>query len=298
MPTLAKSQDSRNLRRVAAQECGHEPALHLGLLVWLRMLKVFGDESADETQTRVFAMAGLVGREPDWLSAEDEWLRRTKGEVFHAADCEHHGNLDLYKDLTQILAHSRLAGRAVALDLTAVHEYFPGALSDIGYYKCFLMVIQWFVDNVAAKMHESIEFTFDSRRHSEFNAQKFYESMVNKPDWENRSLMGAAINFATRDNPRIQMADLVAREAMKDLDNQIGPTKRRRRKSITALFTDGHFNFGVIDRSYCAGWRASMDSFETEQGLAAWLSANGLTDNWSNRIRYIALLESRSYDSR
>jgi hypothetical protein len=127
--------------------------------------------------------------------------------------------------------------------------------------------------------------------------------MANKSDWENRSLMGSAINFATRDNARIQMADLVAREAMKDLDNQIGPTKRRRRKSITTLFTDGHFNFGVIDRSYCAGWRASMDRFETEQGiggksLGAWLSENGLADNWSNRIRYITLLESRSYDSR
>jgi uncharacterized protein DUF3800 len=267
------------------------------------MLKVFGDESADETQTRVFAVAGLVGHESDWSAVEGEWLRRTKGEVFHAADCEHHGNLELYKELTQILARSRVAGRAVALDLTAVREYFPGTPLDIGYYKCFIMVIQWLVDNVAAKMHESIEFTFDGRRHSEYNAKKFYESMISMPDWANRSLMGATISFASRDNPRIQMADLVAREAMKDLDNQIGPTLRRRRKSITALFTDGHFNFGVIDRNYCASWRATKDRLETEQGigeksLAAWLSMNGLTDNWANRICYIGFLQARSNDSK
>jgi hypothetical protein len=244
-------------------------------------------------------MAGLVGRESDWRAAEDEWLRTTGGETFHAADCEHQNRLDLYKDLTQVISRSRLGGRAIALDLTAVREHFPGVLRDIGYYKCFLMVISWLVDNVAVKMNESIEFTFDKRQESEHNAKILYEVITKKPDWEASRLMAPNLCSATRENPRIQMADLVAREAMKGLYSQIGPTRRARRKSITALYTDGHINFGVIDRTYCADWRAAMDRLQSDEGiggesLGAWLSENKLTDNWSNRNRYMAWLDSRS----
>ena len=140
------------------------------------MLKVFGDESADETQSRAFAMAALVGRESDWQAAEDDWLQRTGGKIFHAADCEHQGDLDLYKDLTQIIARSRLGGRAVALDLTEVKEYLPGVPRYGAYHICFLMMVPWFVDTVAAALQDPIEFTFDRRQESERTASKSYET--------------------------------------------------------------------------------------------------------------------------
>ena len=50
------------------------------------VLSVFGDESADETKQRVFAMSGVFGLESEWLRAESAWTALTKGEVFHAAD--------------------------------------------------------------------------------------------------------------------------------------------------------------------------------------------------------------------
>jgi hypothetical protein len=44
------------------------------------VLRVFVDESADETQARVFAVAGVVGEEHVWQAAERAWVDRTGGE--------------------------------------------------------------------------------------------------------------------------------------------------------------------------------------------------------------------------
>lgn len=266
------------------------------------MLKVFGDESTDETQSRVFAVAGLIGREIDWQAAEREWMRRTGGKIFHATDCEHERNFELYKDLTQILASSRLAGRGVALDLMALREFFPGIPAEIGYYKCFAMVIIWLVEHAAAKLGELIEFTFDARRESGHNASKLYDLIANKTNWTHNIFMGEKIHFSTRENSRIQMADLVAREAMKALDNQIGPVPRAPRKSMLALCTEGHINLGVLDRKYCADWRAAADCIKDEEPISGasyqtWLNGEKLVDNWSNRFRFMEWLEERGYMS-
>src|SRR4051812_40535383 len=48
------------------------------------MLHLFGDESADETKQRVYALSGLLGTE--WKLAEEAWLARTGGKVFHATE--------------------------------------------------------------------------------------------------------------------------------------------------------------------------------------------------------------------
>ena len=52
------------------------------------MLTVFGDESSDETGSRVFAVAGVIGRQEEWDELEKVWLKRTGGVIFHAADCD------------------------------------------------------------------------------------------------------------------------------------------------------------------------------------------------------------------
>ena len=51
-------------------------------------VKMFGDESADATKSRVFAIAGVVGTEDEWQLAMREWLRCTRGLPFHATDRE------------------------------------------------------------------------------------------------------------------------------------------------------------------------------------------------------------------
>src|SRR5690348_11631252 len=117
------------------------------------ILRVFGDESADQTKQRVFAVSGIVGNDYEWRVAVQAWVNRTGGRVFHAAECEakhvngsdrtkHRGNLDLYKDLTQILAKSPLSGIGVALDLRAHRDFFGESLNDLGYYKCLSDVLE------------------------------------------------------------------------------------------------------------------------------------------------------------
>lgn len=89
------------------------------------MYTVFGDESSDETGSRVFAVAGVLGNDGDWKSISETWPDRTGGKVFHATECEtdqgefknnsHSENQALYKDLTQLVCKSNLAGRALAI---------------------------------------------------------------------------------------------------------------------------------------------------------------------------------------
>jgi hypothetical protein len=153
-------------------------------------LKLFGDESADETKNRVFAVAGVIGSEADWAAPVREWLRRTRGQGFHANRCEsehanhpdrqkHKDNLKLYEDLTKILAGSGLAGFAVALDLQSHRELFRNALPDVGYYKCLsdmLGICASTARNFNALPDEQfdvrLEFTFDSRLESDGTAAR------------------------------------------------------------------------------------------------------------------------------
>jgi hypothetical protein len=280
------------------------------------VLSVFGDESADETQQRVFAVSGIMGTESEWKLAEQAWVDRTGGKVFHAADCEYEKQFDLYKDLTQILANSYVAGIGIGLDLISLREFLPDVLPDAGYYVCFTKVIaamarmarDWnetvSADPKCGDEQVQLEFTFDRRIESEQNAGRLYSTFINQPEWKNSMILDAKITFESRKKPHIQMADLIAREAMKDLDRKIGPNKFQERKSKIALKENGHFKFVGLDKAYCKLWRDSMAALEAESGIsrdgyARWLSDTGRVqdnrphDNWSNRALYLAWLDSR-----
>jgi hypothetical protein len=113
----------------------------------VRLYSVFGDESAEESKERVFAVAGVFGSDSDWRNLGDAWLERTKGRIFHAADCETNQgdysdrsnteNKDLYKDLTKLVCNSKLMGRGHAIGLAGWHKFFPRQPGDIPYYTCF-----------------------------------------------------------------------------------------------------------------------------------------------------------------
>ena len=285
------------------------------------ILSVFGDESADEAEQRVFAVSGVVGSDPEWENAEIAWLDRTGGIVFHAARCEYEKNFELYKDLTQILAKAPVAGIAFALDLVGYREFFPNALPDTGYYTCFIKVINAMA-SMARKWNERVlanpacgdptvrlEFAFDHRPESEESAGRLYSTFINQPEWRESILLDTKISFESRKNPRIQMADLVAHEAMKELDRKIGPTNFPRRKSLLALEEREHFRFVQLDREYCSVWRDRMTALGQETGFTPdtyrdWLSRTGRVqhghphDNWYNRAMFLAWLDSRDELSR
>jgi len=299
---------------------------------WAAMiLSVFGDESADETMQRVFAISGVVGSEREWELAVKAWTERTRGREFHAKECEteyaydpdrtkHKENLALYKDLTQILAKSYLAGVCIALDLTSRREVFGDALADMEYYKCLADVLNEltimankFNEQIASSEHPedepvSLEFTFDHRKQSEGNAGTLYSAFINQPEWADTYLLGTKISFDCRTNPRIQMADLLARESMKDLDRSVGEA-RKPRDSFRALKETGKFVFIQRDRAYFQEWHDRMSQLKAESGMneqdyVNWLIETGrvqdgrVHDNWGNRFQYYVWSDNRKALSR
>lgn len=288
------------------------------------MLHLFGDESSDETKQRVYAVSGLLGTDHEWKLVEDAWLARTGGKVFHATECEteyahdpdpnkHKENLALYKDLTEILVNGSVAGISMALDLVSFREFFPDSPADVPYFKCLSDLLTVF-SNLTRENNTKppeewefgeahIDFTVDDRRESKNNVGLLYAAFINQPEWaDDNACLGAKLSFATRQNPRIQMADLVAREAMKELDRKVGPVKRPRRKSWLALQESQKFKFQERDRTYCERWRDGMaqlgaETGMTSEGYSRWLADTGRVqkgrphDNMANRIEYFALLD-------
>ena len=264
----------------------------------------YGDESADETKQRVFALAGLFGNASDWRTFRKQWKARTGGTIFHAAECDsdqgdfkdidHATNKKLYADLSHIIADSRLIGNAVSINLPDYKELLAPCLDDNPYYLCF----QHVVINLARRSsvclpRDRIKFVFDRNVEIEYNASALYDRTVNSR-WstaEFRKLMEDEISFATRQNIGIQAVDLVAREAMKLLDNRSGPRNRPTRLSTQVLLASNRIKFRIYDRGWCEGvLRDSRDAQYPKTEYFAWLKEHGLTHTLANKMRYESTL--------
>ena len=269
------------------------------------MLTVFADESSDETGARVFAAAGVIGTEDSWQGLGISWAERIGRVPFHAKDCEsdrgdyagnsHSDNQTLYRDLTTLLAQSGLGGWAFAIDLIAQRQVFPDA-PEISYYKCFIEVVQA-MKNCAAYNRETVQITFDMRKESAHNTSLLYRMLREAPEWADRLAVG--ISFASsKENTRIQAADLFAREAMKALDNKIGPIKRAPRKSWMALYQTGRFHVEVISKDWFEDLKRQMPAMEATTGMSRkayleWLKSNNLQHSTTNLLRHIDSLEKQ-----
>jgi hypothetical protein len=269
------------------------------------VLSVFGDESADETKQRVFAVSGLFGLESEWQAVEDAWTDLTKGEVFHAADWEYAKRRDEYKALTQVLASGQVGGVVYAVDLVAFQQVFPGTMRESAYMKGFTRVVIDIASN-AERFNASqleppftkIEYTFDNRPETEFSAARAYGSFMNEPDWTAASLLADKVSFQCRTNPRIQMADLVAREGMKDLDRRVGPVAFSERQSKIALESSGRFKFFGLGREHFEAERSQHSHLEkdgvSEEAYHRWLLKKRAQDTWDNKVRFLEYVDAKS----
>jgi hypothetical protein len=288
------------------------PASLLSLQKWsVVVLSVYGDESSDETSSRVFAVAALFGSDQQWDGLIEKWCSRTGGKVFHATECDtdqgdfagisHNDNKSLYKDLTQLVCSSNLLGFGCAIDLASHNEFFPDVPKEVPYLRCFRDVILQCMDwaKMAVPREDAIKFTFDSRRESDYNAGVLYDYLRNLPDWKDwEDLTFDEISFASRKTIGVQIADLLARETMKYLDNVVGPVKRPPRRSFIALRECKRFGFDFFMREYFQDFRSRFDDIGERVGMRrdeyfAWLREKGLNDNMSNRHRWIFDLDYR-----
>ncbi len=264
------------------------------------MLLVYGDESMDETKQRVCAVAGIIGTEAQWGDLEWKWTRRTNGVPFHGNHCDsdhgdyasrpHWENKELYRDLTVLLANSGLAGFGQAIDLIAKNKVFPES-EDIAYYTAFQRVV-FSMKNFAGHLGEMAELTFDMRMESDHNAGLLYGALrENEPDWSPHLASKISFEFA-KTNPRIQVADLLAREAMKALDNHIGPVKRTIRGSWQTLRDTGRFETDSFSTEWFEDLKKKLPDFAQSLGMqksdyVTWLRARNRQHNISNMFHFV-----------
>jgi len=274
------------------------------------MILVYGDDSADEKRVRVCAVAGVVGTIMAWRSVERQWIVRTNGIPFHAKDCDsdqgdyekfsHAENKALYRDLTTLVAESHLHGYGLAIDLMAANRFFPKA-PDFAYYRAFLRVMQ-VMKNCAKANKEIADFTFDMRMESEHNAGLLYGiTKEYEPEWSPFLAEKVAFEFA-RKNPRLQVADLVAREVMKALDNHIGPVKRKIRKSWEALRDTGRFEAEAYSEDWFSDLKKHYAELEAmvgfrEQDYVNWLAARKRQHNITNMFLFVRDMSKRDADA-
>lgn len=266
------------------------------------VLSVFGDESSDRAKERVFAMSGIFGLESEWQPAEKAWTAVTKGEVFHAADWEHAERYEEYEALAAVLATQHIGGVAYAIDLVAFEQVFPNTLRESAYMKCFTYVVKDIATNAErfsatqSQPLTKVEYTFDNRKQSQYSAARIYDSLLSEPHWSAASLLASKVSFECRTNPRIQMADLVAREAMKDLDRRVGPAAFQERRAKIALESSGHFKFFMFGRADFESERIKHAELEKDGINAAayheWLRRKNAQDTWDNKVLFVEKLDA------
>jgi hypothetical protein len=267
------------------------------------VLSAFGDESSDESKQRVFAVAGILGTKEQWGSLVQSWVERTGGKEFHAADCDsdqgdyknspHHENKKLYADVTNLLANAAgLMGLGVAIPLQVYRSVFPGAEKDLPYYLCFHDVVKDLAKMACLSVPpEVVQFTFDITEEREYNAGYLYSLMVQDKKFRFFANIADKISFAcSKKATEIQAADLLVRETMKHLDNQIGPSVRRTRKSIEALAGSKRFRFQFHTLESLQELKKQAESVARSSNpreYKEWLVRNGLTDNLSSKMKYV-----------
>lgn len=271
------------------------------------MLLAYGDESFDATQNRICAVASVVGPEELWATLERKWILRTGNVPFHATDCEtdnadyaprngddknevHKRNKDLYRDLATMLAESGLFGFASAYDLASQRQAFPDPYDPPVYYQPFMSVIEK-MKHFAEWHQQTIKLTFDSRLESEPNAALLYAQLrEDNPGWKDR--LADEISFVcSQDNPRIQIADLFAYEALKHAEREFGISIRGPRRSWLAIKETRRFAIQTLGADFWAAISQLPDPHEllefSDEDFQKWLDDTRRQRSLTNYFEFL-----------
>lgn len=271
------------------------------------MLVAYGGDSADSKKQTVFSVAIVVGSSDQWRRFKPEWERRNGGVPFHAADCEagwgNYKGIDrdvrttLYRDLVSMLADSDLYGFSAAINIRHFNEGFADDhTSEMPYYLCFADVVA----RCAILGHitippQSIDLTFDQNYDRDPSTADLYNYLGSLKEWEFYGHLGERVTFADhRKETGIQVADLLARETMKHMENtMLEPRKRWARQSFVRLRTNPRIHVRFLDQQEFMEMSVTHPSALPESFMddyRTWRIENGLqTDNLINRLRFMRL---------
>lgn len=271
------------------------------------MVYVYGDDGGDEKKERVRAIGVVAGLEGWWNEIESQWADRCEGIPFHAKDCEsdfndyagraHTANKEMYRDLTTLLAGSKLGGIGVAIDLVAFKKIFPHSLhlkasEKVAYHRAFLEVMSRGAI-LGENLGEIAKLTFDISSDDMYNAALQYDTM-RKAEPELLKWLHPEISFVSAKlSARVQMADLLTYEAWKALDHTVGPVKRQRQSWRTLRATE-RFETLSYGESWFLDLKNDIESGNLERKAGfnqndyrKWLEDKGLLHNMSNILRFI-----------
>jgi hypothetical protein len=268
----------------------------------IAMYCAFGDESRDGTGKRVYAVSGVFGSESDWGAIRKQWTAKLGGRMFHAKDCERCGgdfadlspaqSRKLYRSLVEVIVSSHLVAHAGAIDVKEYKQVFPREFEHAPYLWLFGDIILEMARLAYFSIPKGrVEVTFD-RNDVEYNAGLLYDFIRRSKDQALVTLLSDKISFATNKTLEIQVADLVAREAMKRLDAEVTKSKRPMRASFTLLVDSRRLFFRSLRKKDFEEKKRILKSspMRNEGSLARydeWVKRNGLQDCLSNRLRYI-----------
>ena len=266
------------------------------------MIYAYGDDGSDSKSERVMAVSIVAGFEEWWEEVEAQWTVRCGGIPFHATDCEsdwndykdipHEENKATYRDLTGILAASKVGGIGIGIDLLAQKKILPNA-PPIAYFRAFTECLEK-VANVAQNLNEVCEITYDIGQNNEYNAGQVY-AWLRESDERLCRLLHPKISFVSwRDSARVQTADLLAFEAWKALDHTVGEVKRTR-KSWEVLRATNRFETVAYSEDWFTDLKKNyLDTGELEKKVGfgesdyiQWLQKSNQHHNMSNLISFM-----------
>ena len=97
------------------------------------------------------------------------------------------------------------------MDIAAWRSLFPLVPDDIPYLACFRNVVHKCGDLACIMIPQgNVEFTFDNRQETEYNAGVLYSYMAQLKGWNGSAYLNSKISFASRNYVGIQVADLMA----------------------------------------------------------------------------------------
>jgi hypothetical protein len=222
------------------------------------------DESGSFGDTRVLAIAGYSAQAVEWARLEHAWkkmLKRIGVGVFHMRECLHRRGAfegrtidDSREALTQvvdaILSHE-VHGIGAAVLLRDYDDVIVGSTrEDIGdpWHLCFRHVIKEVAERIdRLPKDEWVAFVCDLQEEYSGEAERLYRRINETPDWPNRRQLGSLTFGSRQDEVGLQVADVLAYETFKHLDDRLY-TDRGIRKSLDRLTQGRPFYGEYYDR--------------------------------------------------
>ena len=211
------------------------------------------DESGLHDEGKILVICGYIGAADEWSRVTEAWQAEFGNVVFHASDLESgYGDFKgigpaertaLKSKAIEIVTHSSLLGVASGVVKDQYLQVFntPSLIAVAGspYEACFQDVIDRALDRSAMFVSEDrrTAFVFDQQEEWQGKAKAMWDGMTQlSPDeWDYRDFADSLTFASKRKVIPLQIADHLAYETYKYLDNKHYNPSRRMRVSMSRL---------------------------------------------------------------